>query len=129
MITNELRKLIKSRLMTLQSEYGIKDVYYQQAADNKMYPHIVFDLSKISSLQDSVRRDYMLDIDIFDHSKSATRIEDIADAVDTLFSGENLPQESILPSFFYEDRTEVPDEDKMIQHQNVRFVVQNYERT
>lgn len=122
--TNDLRKVIQSRLLTLTS-YSLKGVYYHIADEGKMYPHIVYDLSRMS-LFGYDREDSVLEVDIFDND--AKRVENIADAVEDLLKQSNLPQTSILPTFYLESRRNCPDEDDRVRHINVRFVIQNYER-
>lgn len=120
--TNDLRKLIQSRLKTV-----CENVYYEHADDEKLYPHITYEF--VTNVNDDLyRSDINLDVDIFDKSSSATLIEDLADDVEKLFNNKNLPQDTILPTFFLIDRKSVPDEDKKIRHRLVRILIQNYER-
>lgn len=120
--TNELRKLIKSRLGTVCSR-----VYYDTADDSGMYPHIVFSYDNIDT-GDLHRHDMMVNVDIWDKSKSAFTIETLADRVEDLFCAVNLPQDTILPTFFLAGRKSIPDEDKRIKHRLIKVVVQNYEK-
>lgn len=120
--TNDLRKLIQSRLKTV-----CENVYYEYADDENLYPHITYEF--VTNVNDDLyRSDINLDVDIFDKSSSATLIEDLADNVEKLFNNKNLPQDTILPTFFLIDRKSVPDEDKKIRHRLVRILIQNYER-
>lgn len=121
--TNDLRKLIKGRLNTV-----CRNVFFEHADDDKMYPHIVFSYDHIDT-GDASRHDMILTIDIWDRSNSAAAIENLADAIENLFNTENLPQDTILPTFFLLDRKPVPDEDKKIRHRLIRVQVQNYERS
>ena len=120
--TNDLRKLIKGRLDKVCS-----NVSFEQASDDKMYPHIVFTYDYID-MGNINRNDMMVDIDIWDKSDSAAAIEDLADRVEDLFNAQNIPQDTILPTFYLVDRKIVPDEDKKIRHRLIRVQVQNYER-
>lgn len=119
--TNELRKLVYSKL----KKAG--EVFYGQADDKKMYPHIVFTISSVD-FGNWNRDDAVVDIDIWDKGTSAIKIEDMADEIESMFRCCNEPQESILPTFFLIDRKSVPDEDKKIMHRLMRVQVQNYER-
>ena len=92
-----------------------------------MYPHIVWDLERID-LGDLSRDDLILDVDIWDRNTDAKNIDNLADAVEGLFNAQNLPQQTILPTFFRIDRKSVPDEDKKIKHRVLTFQVQNYVR-
>ena len=126
--TNELRNLVKSMLgeWELNAEHGIKEVYYEIASDDKMYPHIVFSFDTINT-GDLYRHDLSLIIDIYDKADSAYLIEQIADDVEDMFNAENLPQDTVLPTFYLEARRQVPDEDKRIKHRQIEVTVQNYE--
>ena len=53
--TNDLKKLIQTKLKTLSS-----NVYFEIADDTAMYPHIVFSFRTIN-LDDISRQDYILD--------------------------------------------------------------------
>lgn len=119
--TNELRKLVKSMLLTVT-----KEVCYRRASDDAMYPHIVFRFKPID-LGDLHRDDIMCEINLW-HKGNTAEIEDMADKVEMLFNAENLPQDTILPTFFKVDRADVDDEDKTIEHRLIRVQIQNYER-
>lgn len=120
--TNDLRKLITKKLKTVCDK-----VYYKVADEDAMYPHIVFNARDID-LGDRSRKDYVVEIDIWDKSKSAFNIEDLADNVEDLFNAENVPQEHILPTFFLLERKNVQDEDKTIHHVVITVQTQMYER-
>lgn len=120
--TNALKKLIQTKLKTLTT-----DVYFETAADNALYPHIVFSFRTIN-LDDLSRQDYMLDVDVWDKSKNTVNVDQLADQVEGLLHCQNLPQTTILPTFYLVDRKAIIDEDKQIKHRLVRFQVQNYVR-
>ena len=120
--TKDLRKLIQTMLLTVCS-----DVFYETAPVDKMYPHIVWDLDRID-LGDLSRDDLILDVDLWDRNTDAKDIDDLADVVEALFNASNLPQQTILPTFFRIDRKNAPDEDKKIKHRVLTFQVQNYVR-
>lgn len=126
MRTNELRKLVRWLIGQLKDEHGIKEFYYELARDDKMYPHIVFSFDNINT-GDLYRHDLSLVIDIYDKSDSAYLVEQIADDVEDMFNAINLPQDTILPTFYLEARRSVPDEDKKIRHRQIEVTVQNYE--
>ena len=120
--TPDLRKLIKTQLDTVTGA-----TYYRIAADDATMPYKVFSLRTVN-LGDLARDDISLDVEIWDKSKSPKAAEAIADAIETLFNGANLPQTSILPTFYRESRAMVDDPDKSIQHIVLSFMVQNYEK-
>lgn len=120
--TNALKKLIQTKLKTLTT-----NVYFEIASDDALYPHIVFNFNTVN-LGDLSRQDYMLDIDIWDKGKNSTAVDALADQVESLLQAQNLPQTTILPTFYLVDRRAISDEDKQIKHRLVRFQVQNYVR-
>lgn len=120
--TNSLRRVIAERLKTVCA-----NVYYEMADERAMYPHIVFEFGDIDT-GDQNRHDITVDVNIWDRSASAKRVEDMADGVEDVFKSVNLPQKDILPTCYLIGRQAVPDEDKSIRHRLIRMVVQNYER-
>ena len=120
--TNDLKKLIQEELKTITSE-----VYFQQARDNALYPHIVFNFRDIN-LGDLSRQDYVLEVDVWDKGTLTTTVDALADDVEDLLHTENLPQENVLPTFYKIDRKSIIDSDKDIKHRLIRFQIQNYVR-
>lgn len=120
--TNDLKKLIQTKLKTLTT-----NVFFEQATDDALYPHIVFSFNEIN-LGDMSRQDYTLYVDIWDKGKSSTRVDELSDKVEDLLHSENLPQDKILPTFYKIDRKSLLDSDKDIKHRLVRFQIQNYVR-
>jgi hypothetical protein len=118
--TNDLKKLIQTKLKTLTT-----NVYFEQAADNAMYPHIVFSFREIN-LDDLSRQDYTLNVDVWDKGTNTTAIDTLADSVEDLLHTQNLPQTNVLPTFYKIDRKSIEDPDKSIKHRLVRFQIQNY---
>lgn len=126
---NELRALIVEQLETIKDTYGITDIFYQLAQDSAMYPHVVYSFDGMRSLTDDLaRRDIDLIIDVYDRQTSTVLINNIADAIEDLFDTENLPQDGILPTFYFVIRRDLVDEDKLIKHIQIEISVQNYER-
>ncbi len=119
--TADLRKLITAQLNTTAGA-----TYYLTAPDDADYPYKTFELSRIA-LGDLARDDVDLCIDLWDKHTDTKRIDEIADRLEDLFNAANLPQETILPTFFRESRYPVIDEDKTIKHIQMHFTVQNYE--
>ena len=120
--TADLRKLITTQLNTVSGE-----TYYRHAKNDALYPYKTFELSRIA-LDDPARDDVDLCVDIWDHCADSKAVDDIADDIEILFNGSNLPQDHILPTFFRESRYPVNEDDKDIQHIQMHFVVQNYTR-
>lgn len=120
MKTNALRKLIKSRIDTVCKSY------YRNAIDDAMYPHVVFDLQS-ADLDDYYRTDYTLMVDVWAKNNQEAA-EQIADDICDLFNAVNLPQSVHLPTFYRENRRNLPDEDKDINHIMLEFSVQDYDR-
>ena len=120
--TNDLKKLIQTKLKTLAT-----NVYFEEAADNALYPHIVFAFRTID-LGDLARQDYILEVDIWDKGTSTTQVDELSDKVEDLLQANNLPQTNILPTFYKIDRKSIKDEDKSIKHRLIKFQIQNYVR-
>lgn len=126
MRTDELRKVIKTQLDTLKT-HGVKEVYYSTAADNAGFPHIVYNLSEVGSLNNDLNRyNYILEIDVWDRNKSESKALTLCDMIEELFNNSNLPQSSILPTFFFERRRNIVDSDKEIKHELMEFEIQLY---
>lgn len=120
--TLDIRKVIQTYLLTV-----CDNVSYETAPADQMYPHIVWNLSRVD-LGDIHRDDLILDVDLWDRNSDAADIDDLADSVEALFNANNDPQETILPTFYRIDRKNVTDEDKMIKHRVLSFQIQNYVR-
>ena len=88
--TNDLKKLIQTKLKTLTT-----NVFFEQATDNAIYPHIVFSFREIS-LNDLSRQDYTLDIDVWDKGTSTTAIDNRADSVAVLLTA-GMPGIPVTP--------------------------------
>lgn len=118
MKSNALREFIKSKLD------DIAPSYYQDAIDNALYPHIVFEFDSID-LDDYYRDDYTLTIDVW-YKNNQFLCEKYADDICDMFNANNAPQSEILPTFYRTSRRSLKDEDKDINHIQLRFLVQNY---
>lgn len=120
--TNDLKKLVQTKLKTLTT-----NVFFEQATDNALYPHVVFAFREID-LGDISRQDYVLEVDVWDKGTSTTAVDELADKIEDLLQLQNLPQTNILPTFFKIDRKSILDQDKAIKHRLIRFQIQNYVR-
>ena len=120
--TNDLKKLIQTKLKTLTT-----NVFFEQATDDALYPHVVFEFRSID-LGDLARQDYILEIDVWDKGKSSTAVDQLCDKIEDLLQAQNLPQTNILPTFYKIDRKTIHDSDKSIKHRLIRFQIQNYVR-
>lgn len=118
--TNDLRKLVQAQLKTITA-----NVYHKNAADDALYPHIVHAIEGTNKIAEH-RDDVSVVVDVW--TKSASEAIEMADAVERILDRENLPQGTILPTFFLESKNDVKDEDKSISHIQLAFNVQNYER-
>ena len=117
--TAELRKLVKAQMQTTPGE-----TYHREAPNDAAYPYKTFTLKSVSFTD--ARDDFDLCVDIW-HRGDWKVIEEIADQIEELFRNTNLPQETILPTFFRESRYNLEDPDKTLQHIQLRFNVQLYE--
>lgn len=122
--TNDLRKLVQSKLKTV-----CEKVYFEIADEKEMYPHCVFSFRNIDTSDTAFARgDITMTIDVWDKNKHADNIEDMCDSIENLFNAQNMPQTSILPTFFLMSRITVIDDDKTIRHRVINVLIQNYER-
>ena len=129
MITNELRLIIQNRLNSVKTEYGIHEISYRTACDEKMFPHVVYDFSDVAPA-DMGRLDFTLDFHIWD--KNQYTAFQIMDAIRELFTrehvivtkrGKNGPTEQdIIPMM--SGLQMVRDNDWMLRI-NVRICAQN----
>lgn len=118
--TAALRKLVREILQTVQGE-----TYHNTASSNATYPYKTFTLKSVSFTD--ARDDFDLCVDIWGRGDWKI-IEEIADQIEKLLTNSNLPQETILPTFFRENRYNLDDPDKTLQHIQLRFLVQLYEQ-
>lgn len=120
--TNDLKILLTTKLRTLTT-----NVFFEEATDDKLYPHVVFGFREID-LGDLWRQDYVLEVDVWDKGTSTTLVDELSDKIEDLLQAENLPQDNILPTFYKIDRKSIKDSDKSIKHRLIRFQIQNYVR-
>lgn len=118
--TAALRKLIMEQLQTTQGQ-----TYHKTAPKDAAFPYKTYTLTSVAFVED--RDDQELEIDIWDRSPDQKRIEEIADQVERIFRGANLPKHPIYPTFFRDARYNLEDPDKTLQHIQLRFLVQLYE--
>ena len=119
--TTTLRKLIFEKLQTTPG-----GSYHRSAPKDAAFPYKTFSLSSVA-FPNSLRDDFELEVDIWDRAKDWKAVEEIADQIEKLFNDANLPQPSIYPTFFRENRYNLDDPDKNLQHIQLRFLVQLYE--
>lgn len=117
--TAELRKLTREQLQTTPGE-----TYHREAPADASYPYKTFTLQSVNFAD--TRDDFDLCVDIW-HRGDWKVVEEIADQIEKLFQSTNLPQSTILPTFFRENRYNLEDPDKTLQHIQLHFLVQLYE--
>lgn len=118
--TADLRKLINAQMNTIMGE-----TYHRRAKPDANYPYKTFTLSRVD-LNDPARDDFELMVDIWDHATDSKAVDEIADQLEELFNCNNLPQGTILPTFYKSSRYPVDDPDKDIQHVQMTFLVEMY---
>ena len=116
--TTDLRKLIMGKLQTVQGE-----TYHKKASATAAYPYKTFKLESVA-FPNPDRDDLDLEIDLWDRDTNQRRLEDLADQVEALFDGRTYPAPPIYPAFFRENRYDLDDPDKSLQHIQLRFLVQ-----
>ena len=117
--TATLRKLIREQLQNVEGQ-----TYHNEASEEAVYPYKTFTLKSVSFMD--ARDDFELCVDIW-HRGDWKDAEEIADQIEKLFQNANLPQSTILPTFFRENRYNLEDPDKTLKHIQLRFSVQLYE--
>ena len=122
--TVEIRKVIKAQLETVM---GSGHVFHRDAPDDADFPYSTFALLTVN-MGDLWRDDIDLQIDLFDHHTSPQRIEELADRIEALLGGANLPQDEILPTIYRVNRQTIPTQGKLTQCIQMRFLIQNYTR-
>ena len=120
---NDLRTLVDTRLNSIKTEYGIKDIGYRLASDQKAFPHVVWDITTITP-NDMGRSDFLLDFHVW--GKSEGVVFNIMDAIKDLFMFLNDPQTTILPTFYEQSEGTIEDPDKTLVHGVVRMECQVY---
>ncbi len=102
--------------------------YHRRAAGDAAYPYKVYSLRSVD-LGDTAMDVFTLEVELFDRQASPTRIETLADEIESRLRYVNLPQETVLPTIWRESRQWVEDDDKELQRILLRFTVQLYENT
>lgn len=123
---NDLRTLIDTKLNSIKTTYGIKDIGYRLASDQAQYPHVVWDITTISPT-DMGRFDLLLDFHVW--AKDETAVFNIMDAIRELFQFLNAPDSTakLLPTFYDMSSGTIEDPDKTLVHGVVRMQCQVYE--
>lgn len=124
-MTNDLRILIDQWLNSIKTEYGIADIGYRRASDQKAYPHIVWDITTTQPM-DMGRTDYLLDFHIWGREEG--NVFAIMDAIRDILSFYNWPYEGIFPTFYELSGGTVDDPDKTLVHAVIRFQCQVYKK-
>lgn len=121
--TAALRKLVNEMLQTVQGE-----TYHKKPTVNAKYPYKVFRLTS-ATFPHSDRDDLELEVNIWDrnHSDDPKVAEEIADQIEALFNATLNPQPPLYPAFFRDDRYDLEDPDKTLQHIQLHFIVQLHE--
>ena len=121
---NYLRNLVDLRLNSIKTEFGIKDIGYRLASDQKLYPHVVWEITTMTPA-DMGRSDMLIDFDVW--GKNEADVFRIMDALRDVFLFRNDPQDQILPTFYEMSSGTIDDPDKTLVHGVVRFQCQVYE--
>lgn len=100
---------------------------FKKLADKKaMYPHIVFDLENLLLENDlACRHDYELIIDLY-FLKNPVACNDAADEVIELLNKKFDEGTNTVSTFYFESLNVIEDENKDINHIQIKFTVQTY---
>lgn len=118
--TAALRAVIQSQLNTVSGK-----TYHKRADVKAEYPYKTYTLKSVSFTD--ARDDFDLCVDVWDLSDDPKPAEELADQIEKLFTNTNLPQSTVLPTFYRDGRITVEDPNKSIQHIQLHFMVQLYE--
>ena len=121
--TRAIRKFVSAYLAATDGK-----TYHRRAAANAVYPYKVYMLTR-ANLEDTAMDVYDLTVDIYDRGDNPGRVEDLADAIEEMFRYANLPQDTILPTIWRENRQWVEDDDKELQRLQLRFTIQLYTKS
>lgn len=124
--TVELRKVITTLLK--QVKHINNQVYFENASSTAAYPYIVYNINSID-LNSYPRNDVVLTVDVWDNNSNTSIIEDVADDVEAKLNMVNYPTATVLPTFYLNIRNSIIDEDKTIKRRQLKFIIQNYERS
>lgn len=116
--TTDLRKLVNAKLRTVPG-----GTYHKKATADATYPYKTFRLESVA-FPNPDRDDIELEVDLWNRSPDQKPLEEIADQVEALFDGQVYPEPPIYPAFFRENRYDLDDPDKSLQHIQLRFLVQ-----
>lgn len=125
-MSNYLRAVVTTRLNSIKTLYGIKEISYRIASEDAAFPHLVYDITTITPT-DMGREDYLIDINIW--TKNEDLGYEILDAVRDLMAFLNDPQTNILPTFYEVSAGQIEDTDRAIVHLVYRMQAQVYERS
>ena len=121
---NELRAVITTQLSRIKVPCGINEIGYRVASDQKMYPHVIWDIDPITPT-DMGRYDFIIDFNVW--GKDEAKVFSIMDKIDWLLRFYNIPNNKILPTFYTMSMGTVDDPDKTLVHGVVRVQCQVYE--
>ena len=119
--TPTLRKLVNEKLQTVPG-----GTYHKKAPKDASYPYKVFTLTS-ATFPNLDRDDKELEVDLWNRGEDQKTLENIADEIEALFNGTVYPAPPIYPAFFRENRFDLDDPDKDLQHIQLRFLVQLHE--
>lgn len=123
MIDN-LRKVIMSYLNRLKFTYSDVSIGYRLASDQKMYPHVVFDIDPISPT-DMGRYDFNVDFHFWD--KDASKVFALMEWLEMRLRFATEQSNGILPTFYTNSFGILDDPDKTLIHGVLRVECQVYE--
>lgn len=95
------------------------------ASDEAVFPYCVYAFDSID-FSNRYRDDNIVTIDIWDKNDTPTNLLNLKDKIEGEFDYSNEPGTEILPTFYIDMSFILDDEDKTLQHAQVRILVQNY---
>ena len=119
--TVAVRALVRTKLQTTQGE-----TYHKTAPNDAAYPYKTYELSSVA-FPNTDRDDLTLVVDVWDRTSDPKTAENLADKIEALFKSVIFPTPPLYPAFFRENRYNVEDPDKTLQHIQLHFSVQLHE--
>lgn len=118
--TIALRRELQRYLETVAS-----NVYYEEAADKKQYPYVVFELSEISNI--SGKTLLQLEINVVGYGASSDQVERLSDSIQSIFHRYYFINHEIEFAVYKNRRDTIKEEDKKIIRRRILFEVHLHE--
>ena len=110
----------------LQYLNSLIDGWLEEVPSNQEYPYIVYRLTGLEEMDESNRRDFLLQVDIYDKSQDAMEIEILADTVDEMLNRKKHLEEGLAVRVYRNSRNMITEDGLDIKRRQLRYEVQAY---